>query len=198
MRHARISSLAAPALLAAVAAFFPLVAGCKAGGQQTGGEAIGSRDGSGEKEQGPFYGGLIEEYRAMLAADPKNVATTIALANALYDAGRWQEAIRVYERALTLKQDDADVITDMGTCYRNLGMPGKALREYERALKINSSHQNALFNMGLVCAYDMKDHGKAIAAWQRLLKSAPNHPKAVYVRSTIEAFRKARQGGVTR
>jgi tetratricopeptide (TPR) repeat protein len=141
------------------------------------------------QSQSPYYYGLIEEYRAILAEDPNNLAANIALANAYYDAGQWKDAISFYEQALELNPSNADLITDMGTCYRNLGMPDHAIRTYERALAIEPSHQNALFNLGVVYGYDKKNYRKAIALWERLLHLAPKHPHASEIRASLAGLR---------
>ena len=144
----------------------------------------------------PHYYGLIEEYRSVLAEDPENLAANIALANALYDAGQWKDAIVYYDRSLHINPHNADVITDKGTCYRNLGMIDEAIREYNHALHIDPVHQNALYNLGIVYSHDRKDLPKAINYWERLLDIAPKHPRADYIHASIDGFRRAlRKGG---
>jgi len=144
-----------------------------------------------EKSKTPYYYGLIEEYQSVLAGDPHNLAATIALGNAYFDAGQWKQAMRSYEQSLLLDHSNADVITDMGTCYRNLGDPDRAIAEYERALKIEPAHQNALFNLGVVYGYDRKDYATAIRYWEQLLHVSPKHPRADYLQANIAQFRKA-------
>ena len=139
----------------------------------------------------PYFYGLIEEYRGILAEDPHNLAAIIALGNAYFDAGQWKQAIKHYEQALLLDPANTDVITDMGTCYRNLGAPDRAIVEYERALKREPMHQNALFNLGIVYGFDKKDYAKAIRYWEQLLHVSPKHPRAGFVLATIAQFKKA-------
>jgi tetratricopeptide (TPR) repeat protein len=143
----------------------------------------------------PYYYGLIEEYRSELAEDPDNLAANIALANALYDAGQWREAITYYDRALRLDPRNADVVTDRGTCFRNMGMADEAVAEYHRALKLDPSNQDALYNLGVVYSHDKKDLAKAILFWERLLEIAPKHPQANDIRASIENFRRALKAG---
>jgi tetratricopeptide (TPR) repeat protein len=138
----------------------------------------------------PYYYGLIEEYRTILAEDPNNLAAVMALGNAYFDSGQWREAIRLYQRALTKDPRNADVLTDMGTAYRNLGRPDRALAEYRRALALEPGHVNARYNLGVVYAYDVKDYARAIRAWEELLRLAPNHPEADTMRTSIAAFKK--------
>jgi len=139
----------------------------------------------------PYYYGLIEEYRTVLAEDPNNLAAVQALGNAYFDSGQWQEAIHMYERALAVNPRSTDVRTDMGTAYRNMGRPDRAIAEYRSALKLEPGHVSARYNLGVVYAYDVKDYKRAITIWEQLLRLAPNHPEADAMRTAIARFKKA-------
>lgn len=139
--------------------------------------------------QAPYYQGLIEEYRTILAQDSNNFSALVALGNAYFDSGNWKKAITMYEHALLIDPRDADVRADMGTAYRNLGLSDRALAEYRLALKHEPGHLDARYNMGIVYAYDKKDYRAAIRIWQDILKAAPNYPHAEDIRSTITALR---------
>ena len=151
---------------------------------------VTEHNGKTEKAQAPYYHGLIEEYRTILAEDPNNLAALIALGNAYFDSGQWRKAITMYEHALALDARNADVRTDMGTAYRNLGMSARALSEYRLALRYEPGHLNARYNMGIIYANDTKDAGAAIHVWEELLKLAPNYPHAEYIRSSIADLHK--------
>ncbi|MGE5174012.1 MAG: tetratricopeptide repeat protein [Betaproteobacteria bacterium] len=139
--------------------------------------------------QAPYYQGLIEEYRAILAQDSNNFAALVALGNAYFDSGNWKKAITMYEHALLINPRDADVRADMGTAYRNLGLSDRALDEYHLVLKHEPGHLDARYNMGIVYAYDKKDYRAAIRIWQDILKAAPNYPYAEDIRLAITALR---------
>ena len=182
-----ISALLLTVLLAVMAA-----GGCNNTGKQDTG--AGPQPAA-EKEQTPYYYGLIEEYQHVLAQDPHNLAAITALGNAFYDAGEWRQAIVYYERSLQLDPHDASVIVDMGTCYRNLGFPDRAIKEYQRALGIQPAHQNALLNLGIVYGYDLKNYAKAITYWEQLLHVAPKHREAERLQASIAQFKKAMKKG---
>jgi tetratricopeptide (TPR) repeat protein len=139
----------------------------------------------------PYYYGLIEEYRTILEEDPNNLAAVIALGNAYFDSGQWNEAIRLYERALAINPRSADVHTDMGTAYRNMGRTDRALAEYRRALELEPGQMEARYNLGVVYAYDVKDYTRAIAIWEQVLRLDPNYPEAGAIRAAIAKFKKA-------
>lgn len=173
----------------AVCCALPAAGGCR---QETGKPEQTGRSPEHAQEEGkPYYHGLIEEYRSLLAEDPHNLAAIIALGNAMYDAGQWRDAVHQYEQALQIDPHSADVMTDMGTCYRNLGMPDLAIQTYERTLAIEPNHQNALYNLGIVYGRDKKEYRKAIAYWEKLLHIVPKHPHADDIRMSIHAFKQA-------
>ncbi len=173
--------------IAAAAVFCALLPGCNK--PDTGGQPpqAGVKP---DAAQQPYYYGLIEEYRAILAEDPDNLAGIIALANAYFDSGQWKEAIAFYERALRINPHDPDIRTDLGTSYRNIGMPDRALTEYHTALQYDPVHLNARYNMGIVYAYDKKDYGRAVQVWEELLRLSPSYSRADSMRLHIKSFKK--------
>ncbi len=143
-----------------------------------------------EEAQAPYYQGLIEEYRTILARDSNNFAALVALGNAYLGSGNWKKAITMYEHALLIDPQNADVRADMGTAYRNLGLSDRALAEYRLALKHEPGHLDARYNMGIVYAYDKKDYLAAIRIWQDILKAAPNYSHAEEIRATIATLKR--------
>lgn len=137
----------------------------------------------------PNYHGLIQEYQAVLSADPHNLAAIIALGNAYFESGEWKQANMMYAYALLIDPKNADVRTDMGTAYRHRGMTAQALAEYKTALEHDPEHLDARYNMGLLYA-NGKERQAAIRVWEELLERAPNYPHAAKIKSDISAFEK--------
>ncbi len=140
--------------------------------------------------QAPYYPGLIEEYRLLVAEDPHNFAALVALGNAYFDNRDWKKAVAVYQNALAIAPHDADVRSALGTAYRNLGMIDQSLSEYGLALRYDPGNLDARYYMGIVYAYDKKDYRDAVRVWQEILKLAPNYPEADRIKSTIAALNK--------
>jgi len=151
---------------------------------------VQAHSGKVDADQTPYYAGLIEEFRTILAADPGNLAALIGLGNAYFDSGQWQRAITMYEHALRIDPQNADVRTDMGTAYRNLGKYERALSEYLLALKYEPPHLNARYNMGIIYAYERKDYAAAIRVWGELLQLSPNYPHAAQMKEKIASLKK--------
>jgi tetratricopeptide (TPR) repeat protein len=127
----------------------------------------------------------LQAYRDILARDPKNAKAATDLANRLYDAGRYVEAIPYYQQAHALDPKNVGVSTDLGTALYYAGRPDEALAQLERSLAADPKHAQTLFNMGIVKRDGKKDAKGAVEAWERLLQVDPNYPEAARVRALI-------------
>ncbi len=127
----------------------------------------------------------LQAYRNILSSDPKNAKAAVQLANKLYDAGRYAEAIPYYQQALSIEPKDVGVSTDLGTAMYYAGRPDEALAQLEKSLAIDPSHAQTLFNIGIIRRDGKKDAKGAREAWERLLKVAPDYPDAARVRTML-------------
>ena len=127
----------------------------------------------------------LQGWRNVLASDPKNVRANVELANRLYDAGRYTDAIPYYQQAFTLDAKNVSVSTDLATALYYAGRADEALAQFDRSLAIDPKHGQTLFNIGIVKRDGRKDAKGAIAAWERLLSTVPDYPDAAHVRTMI-------------
>jgi len=105
--------------------------------------------------------------------NPGDIAAWIQLGNLCFDANLPDKAIVAYEKALVLKPDNADVLTDLGVMYRKAGKFDKAIECFDKAIAINPKHEIARFNKGIVLMHDLNDPKGAIQAWEALLAINP-------------------------
>jgi len=127
----------------------------------------------------------LQGWRNILSTDPKNLRANVELANRLYDAGRYGEAIPYYQHAVTLDPKNVSVSTDFATALYYSGRIDDALAQFDRSLAIDPKHGQTLFNIGIVKRDGRNDPKGAIAAWERLLASVPDYPDAPKVRTMI-------------
>jgi tetratricopeptide (TPR) repeat protein len=91
--------------------------------------------------------------------NPNDRQALLRLANALHDNGGWVRAIEVYKQYLALDPSNPDARVDMAVCYFELAksdtLHGTALfdtaiKEMEAVVKRTSTHQPAVFNLGVI------------------------------------------------
>jgi cytochrome c-type biogenesis protein CcmH/NrfG len=134
----------------------------------------------------------ISAAEAAVAKDPKDLQAWINLGNDYFDIHQAQKSVDAYARALALKPDNPDVLTDQGVMYRELKAYDKALACFERANRVNPRHLQSLFNIGVVYAHDLKNPDKAIAAWNKLIAADPTSAQADQARQGIESLKAQR------
>ncbi len=137
----------------------------------------------------PEQRAVLKELEARVQKDPNDVEAWVQLGDLHYDTDRPMEAIRAYERAMTLKPENPDVSTDLGTMYRKVGQPQKAVELFREAHRIDPKHANSLYNLGVVLLHDLNDLQGAAAAWEGYLKVVPQGPQADRIRAMLQKFR---------
>jgi cytochrome c-type biogenesis protein CcmH/NrfG len=128
----------------------------------------------------------LQAYRDILEADPENTRAATELANRLYDAGRFSEAIAHYQQVFAADPRNVHVSTDLGTALWYTGRADDAIAQFEKSLAVEATHPQTLFNMGIVRAEGKQDYAGAVQAWEQLLTSNPTYPEADRVRRLID------------
>ncbi|MDR2891865.1 MAG: tetratricopeptide repeat protein [Deltaproteobacteria bacterium] len=112
---------------------------------------------------------LLEATRA----NPQNVETWNQLGHWYFDNRMPNEAIQAYDRSLAMRPDDPNIITDQGVMYRSLHNHEKALELFRKANRLSPSHEQSLFNSGIVLL-DLGRDAEAAQAWRQLQARNPN------------------------
>ena len=94
-----------------------------------------------------------------------------------------------------MKPADAAVRTDMGTAFWFMGNADRAIVEFDKALTYVPNNPNTLFNLGLVKWKGKTDAAGAIAAWEKLLATAPNYEQKTQVEQMLGEARNHVAGG---
>jgi cytochrome c-type biogenesis protein CcmH/NrfG len=139
---------------------------------------------------GPEIQARITTLQSVVARDPKNVQAWVQLGNDYFDTQQPQKSVEAYGRALELKPNDPNVLTDQGVMYRALGQFDKAVANFEKANKADPKHVQSLFNLGVVYANDLKQNDKATAALNKVIQTAPGSPQAVQAQQLLADLKK--------
>ena len=84
---------------------------------------------------------------------------------------------------------DAVVFVKLGGAYHFGGDDEAAIRAWEHALRLDLNNPDALYNIGFVQWNTRGNRKEAIAAWERLVKTNPNHPKRAQVEELLTQAR---------
>jgi tetratricopeptide (TPR) repeat protein len=100
-----------------------------------------------------------------------------SLGTVLTDAGRVPEGIKVLQKALRIKPDNAEAQFNLGIALQQTGNLMEAMGEYEQALRINPDYAEAHCNLGIALGQTgrMED---AIGHYEQALRIRPDFAEA--------------------
>jgi len=104
----------------------------------------------------------------------------------LYREGKYDEAIREYNRAIAINKKLAEGYLKRGFAYDDKGNYNKAIADYTSALRIKPDNYQALSNRG-VTYYNKGDFNKAIADYTAALEIKPDDVYALRLRGDAYA-----------
>lgn len=128
----------------------------------------------------------LEKFKEILKKNPNNFEALVAVGDFYYDSGQFEKAIPYYERAIKINKNP-NVLTDLGTCLREIGNPEKAIKIYEEAFAIDPRHWKSIYNIIVVSIFDLKNKEKAIYYYEKLKEL---NPKEVNLESLYEEIQK--------
>ncbi len=97
------------------------------------------------------------ELERLVGQDPENYTHLVQLGNVYYDLGNFAKAADYYERARAIRDDSADVLTDLGVSYRELGRGREAVELFDRAAELQPEHWQSRYNAAVVLLFDLND-----------------------------------------
>ena len=119
-----------------------------------------------------------------LKQNPKDSALLTTIAT-YYLAGRqFDESEKYFQKAVDVKPT-ADALTKLGNAQYFGGTSDKAMETFNRALQVDPKFANALYNLGVLKWQVHGDVKGAIACWEKLIKTNPNHPQRAQVEKMI-------------
>ncbi|GLR95070.1 tetratricopeptide (TPR) repeat protein [Bradyrhizobium liaoningense] len=106
------------------------------------------------------------------------------LGNALASAGRLDEALRVFDKAIQLKPSDAELWRQMGDALISARRNSEALLSFRRALELDPGHADAAYKLGHLL-HEAGAHEEALANLDHSINLRPGYAQALHTRALI-------------
>jgi len=116
---------------------------------------------------GNIKASLISDLEARLKEKPDDAKTIYTLADTYFTMKRFEDAVKFYNKLLTLTPDDTDIYNDLGLSLHYLGRSAEGLRSIEDGIKKNPYNQRIWLTKGFILAYGVGDLLKAEEAWKK-------------------------------
>lgn len=123
-----------------------------------------------------IHAGMHEEaadaYEQIINIEPYNVDSynNLGVVYGKY-LGMPEKSVPLFKKALTIKPD-ADIYSNLGNAYLDLGMYREALEEYKRAIQARPYYARAHFGLG-ISFLRLNDQGAALKEYEMLKKLNP-------------------------
>ena len=144
---------------------------------------------------------VFDEARKLTKIYTESLTLWNLLGAAAIQIGQLNEAIRAFQKALSIKPDFVDAYVNMGIAFRKQGKTDKAILAYKKALVITPDSVDIHNNIG-VAFHAQGKFEEAISAFNKAIEIKPNHAdtysnigatlrKQGKLDAAIDAFRKA-------
>jgi tetratricopeptide (TPR) repeat protein len=100
--------------------------------------------------------------------------TMLTQGNLLFFAGRYEEAIKSYDRAISLKPDYYEAWNNRGNSLNELGRYEESITSYDRALEVKPDFYEAWSNRG-VSLFNLGRYEEAIVSYDRAVEIKPDN-----------------------
>jgi cytochrome c-type biogenesis protein CcmH/NrfG len=142
-----------------------------------------------EPPAAPVNMARVQELTSKIKQNPKDFDSIVELANLNFDQKNYDDAIKLYRKALEIRPEAMDVHTDMGMAMFYQNRFDEAIAEFERTLNADPKNAEALFILGVAMLHGKNDTKRALEYWQKLVETNPNHPQAGLVREQIKKLK---------
>lgn len=138
--------------------------------------------------------------RSMIASDPWNTTPHVLLGIEHRRAGRYDDALEAYGRALELDPDNAWVYANRGNVFLEQRDTERAMQSFEMALRLDPRKKAMIFHIGMAAEAGGKtavasDHYARFIEAASAIPGSHHHFLIGEARARLAALRGAEQGG---
>ncbi len=119
--------------------------------------------------------------------NPHYFPSLVAVANYMNSRKNYFAAMEYYQKALSIRPRDKDIVFQVGECYRKLGLLEEALVQFKAAIQLDTLE--AIYHAQLGFAYfQLKQYDSSIAAYNKAV--ALDEDNVQYYKNLALAFQK--------
>lgn len=122
----------------------------------------------------------VEWFSRAIRRDPRPPYLT-SLGTALLAQSRFEEALRVFDKAVQLKPDDAELWKNLGFALVAAGRPADAVLTFQHVLKLNPRHLEVAYRNGLLLL-ELERYEEAIGHFELCEELQPNQARVLQAR----------------
>ena len=133
--------------------------------------------------QAQQYDHAVEWLSRAILQDPRtDYLSTLGIA--LKQMGRLDEALRVFDKAVQLKPDDAELRKQLGVTLAAVGRPGDALLSFQHALQLDPHHWEASYQSAIVL-HQLERFDEALLQANICDRLRPHHAATLQMRARV-------------
>ncbi len=116
---------------------------------------------------------VIDRLKERVEKDPNDAVALAYLGDAYFGMRQFEDAVKYYERAISVDPEDVDTYNDLGLSNHYIGMSDKGLEYVERGIEVNPYYQRIWLTKGFILAATGRiSEGRA--AWEKAAAIDPN------------------------
>jgi cytochrome c-type biogenesis protein CcmH/NrfG len=119
-----------------------------------------------------------------ISKNPNDVDTILKVGGFYMAAQQFDSAQKYFQKAVDVKATP-ETLTRLANSEAYGSQPDKAIDHLNKALQLDPKYANALFNLGMLKWQAKGDTKGAIACWETLIKTNPNHPQIEQVKQMV-------------
>ncbi|MCX7631879.1 MAG: tetratricopeptide repeat protein [Turneriella sp.] len=135
------------------------------------------------------YDQAEQAYRQAVLLEPGSYEANLNLGNVLFKQKKYDQAAEYFEAARRLEAT-REVVLPLAQSYENAGEAEKAAKVYSDFLRQHPKDQTALERLGYLYYRKMRDNGKALEQFNKLLQYYPDSAKAQEYRAMVQLIEK--------
>lgn len=132
---------------------------------------------------------IIAELESQARANPEDADITARLARAYLDAGKMEQALKTYEKAVQLRPENSDFRIELALVQFLLGRNDEAVANLKEEIRRHPNNARAHYYYGQVLALGKGDYEGGIRELEKFIQLAGQGDDVAQARKMIEEWK---------